>query len=404
MPMYDSLADQIKYFLLNGGDYHLAPNLGADVLDCADEFLARLLVHQADYYRHTHVLWMAHTSSTDCWRYTPRLLFVSPEPGCGKSLALTITERLVARAEYASDLSPAGLYYLIEEARRNKGGRPTILYDELDTVFGNFETGRRINEDMRRLINMGHDRHEKLVRKIGKEVKRFQLYAPMALAGKMGVDDVPSTIRDRSVVSPMQRALPHEEAEYWDDYLHGPEADEVCWLLRYWAELVHSDALHYVSRDHPLLPTGVRNRNRDKWVPLLTMGELAGGHWAQRARDACVALVALSGETVPSRGLDLLTDIRTIFDKLPGGVIFTVDLLAELVKIDPEWRSLNGKRLAAMLRSYGITETHRDQRIGTVHRKGYRREYFEEAWARYLPPRAPRETRATDGDGDGDDE
>ena len=43
MPMYDSLADQIKYFLLNGGDYHVAPNLGSDVLDPIDAFVARFL-------------------------------------------------------------------------------------------------------------------------------------------------------------------------------------------------------------------------------------------------------------------------------------------------------------------------------------------------------------------------
>jgi hypothetical protein len=36
MPMYDSLADQIKYFLLNGGDYHVAPDIGSDVLDVID--------------------------------------------------------------------------------------------------------------------------------------------------------------------------------------------------------------------------------------------------------------------------------------------------------------------------------------------------------------------------------
>ena len=45
MPMYDSLADQIKYFLLNGGDYHVAPDLGVDVLDAVDAFGARFLAY-----------------------------------------------------------------------------------------------------------------------------------------------------------------------------------------------------------------------------------------------------------------------------------------------------------------------------------------------------------------------
>ena len=76
MPMYDSLADQIKYFLLNGGDYHVAPNLGSDVLDRIDAFVARFLGYP-EHYRHTQVLWIAHTWLMDVWEHTPRLLFVS---------------------------------------------------------------------------------------------------------------------------------------------------------------------------------------------------------------------------------------------------------------------------------------------------------------------------------------
>jgi hypothetical protein len=64
------------------------------------------------------------------------------------------------------------------------------------------------------------------------------------------------------------------------------------------------------------------------------------------------------------------------------------------------WRRLDGKRLARLLQSYGMHETHRDQRIGTAVKKGYRREYFEDAWSRYLPPGATRATRATDGSDD----
>ena len=39
-------------------------------------------------------------------------------------------------------------------------------------------TGRIRNEEMRRLINAGHDRNEKLARKMGKKVKRFQAVHP----------------------------------------------------------------------------------------------------------------------------------------------------------------------------------------------------------------------------------
>ena len=41
MPMYDSLADHIKWLLLEGATYRDAPNLGADVLDCVDTLDAK---------------------------------------------------------------------------------------------------------------------------------------------------------------------------------------------------------------------------------------------------------------------------------------------------------------------------------------------------------------------------
>ena len=54
-------------------------------------------------------------------------------------------------------------------------------------MFGTAEEGRVRNEEMRSLINAGHDRNETVGRKIGKKTKRFQVYSPMALAGKMAV-------------------------------------------------------------------------------------------------------------------------------------------------------------------------------------------------------------------------
>ena len=87
---------------------------------------------------------MAHSWAMDCWTRTPRLLFVSPEPNCGKTTALEITQRFVPRAgeELVSNLTEAALYQAIEDAMKEKGGRPTILHDQLDKLFGNSEYGR----------------------------------------------------------------------------------------------------------------------------------------------------------------------------------------------------------------------------------------------------------------------
>ena len=138
------------------------------MLDVIDAFAARFLALPNEHARHTLVLWCAHCWFMDCWEHTPRLLFISPEAGCGKTRALTVTGQLVPRPDHVADLTPAALYHSIDEALELKGGRPTVLFDEFDTVFGSAETGRIRNEEMRRLINAGHDRNEKLARKMGK--------------------------------------------------------------------------------------------------------------------------------------------------------------------------------------------------------------------------------------------
>jgi hypothetical protein len=399
---HDSLAREIEYLILAGAVHKDAPELGSDVLDLMDAFASRFLSY-SEQARHIHVLWCAHTWFMDCWEHTPRLLFVSPEAGCGKTRALTVTGHLVPRPDHVADLSPAAFYHSIDEALELKGGRPTVLFDELDAVFGG-EDGRIRNEEMRRLINAGHDRNETVSRKIGKRTKRFSLFTPMALAGKMSIGDVPQTIRTRSVSIPMQRRLPGEKVERWTRREGAAEAEPIRWMMQCWAELVHSHAIDYLGPDRPVLPKDIDDRDADVWEPLLAVAELAGGHWPERARVAAVAAVAADGvKTTPSPGVELLVGIRAVFDELAGApAIHTSDLLAELSDMDPRWRRLDGKKLAGMLHNYGMTDTNKDQPIGEKVTKGYRREYFEDTWARYLPA-ATSATPATH-EGDDDDE
>lgn len=397
---HDSLARHIEYLILEGATHKDAPNLGSDVLDLMDEFVARYLALPDEHARHTLVLWCAHTWLMDCWEHTPRLLLTSPEAGCGKTRSLVIAGQLVPRPDHVADLTPAAFYHSIDEALELKGGRPTVLFDEFDTVFGTADGGGRTrNEDMRRLINGGHDRNETVSRKIGKRTKRFQIFAAMALAGKMTVADVPATIRTRAIVIPMQRRLPGEKIERWTRREGAAEAEPIRWMLQCWAELVHSRAADYVGPDRPALPTDVEDRDADVWEPVLAVAELAGGHWPERARVAAVTAVTAAGmKAASSPGLELLAGIRAVFDELKVDAIHTVDLLSELATMDPRWRRLDGKKLAAMLHNYGMFETNKGQRIGENVAKGYRREYFSDTWARYLSSAVTAVTHEEDDD------
>lgn len=93
-----------------------APQDGAAVLDEVDALLTRFVVFPSEEARHAVALWCAHAHVLDAFETTPRLAFLSPEPGSGKTRALEIVELLVpsgmlgvAVLECFVDLGEAGV-------------------------------------------------------------------------------------------------------------------------------------------------------------------------------------------------------------------------------------------------------------------------------------------------------
>jgi hypothetical protein len=201
---------------------------------------------------------------------------------------------------------------------------------------------------------------------------------------------VPSTIRTRSVVIQMQPPTPDERKSLsrWDRDDDGnrrpypPDVDDLRDLIALWVEFAHERA----HQHYPEIPDEVSNRDADKWEPLLTVAELAGGRWPELARVAAVALVAASASTTePSLGVRLLWDINRVFEQQRGGKLFTDKLIRALKGVDESpWASLTPITMAKLLKPYGVTP--QDQRIGETVRRGYQREYFRDAWLRYQPP------------------
>ena len=142
------------------------------------------------------------------------------------------------------------------------------------------------------------------------------------------------------------------------------------------------------------MPDGVEDRDADVWEPLLAVADLAGGHWQATARVAAVTLVTEAKTAVPSIGVLLLRDLRTVFNELEIRNSVTDQLLTNLRGIeDSPWavirkgEPLDARGLAHRLRKYGIEP--KPIREGDRVFKGYRRAQFEDAWSRYLEPLAP---------------
>ena len=104
---------------------------GERMIEAAFAFIGQFVAYPSEYARVAHALWCVHTHLMDRCRSTPRLAFLSAEPASGKTRALEITELLVPSPVTAINVTPS---YLFRKVGGEEGA--TILYDEIDTVFG----------------------------------------------------------------------------------------------------------------------------------------------------------------------------------------------------------------------------------------------------------------------------
>jgi hypothetical protein len=357
---------------------------GAGLLDDVETFVGRFVAYPSEHARIAHVLWIAHTHRMAAWESTPRIAFLSPEPGSGKTRALEVSELLVPNPVEAVNVTPAYLFRKVGESE------PTILFDEIDTVFG---PKAKDNEEIRGLLNAGHRRGAVAGRCVVKgrtvETEEIPAYCAVALAGLGGL---PDTLLSRSVVVRMRRRAPGEQIEAYRRRLHAPEGNELRDRLAAWAVTDVTDVTHFP----PAIPDGIADRDADVWEPLLAVADAAGGHWPKRACAAAVALVADSKESTPSLGVRLLADLRIVLGD--ADAMSTEDILAALINLDEApWGDLRGKQLnarglASRLRQYEIKSG--NVRIDDRVVKGYKREDLHDSWQRYLSGASLDEARA----------
>jgi len=350
------------------------------LLDRTEAFFARFVSYPSCHARKAHVLWVAHTHCLPAFEATPRLAFLSPEPGSGKTRALEVTALLVPRPVEAVSVTPA---YLFRKVGSDEG-LPTILYDEIDAVFG---PKAKDNEEIRAMLNAGHRRSGvagRCVLQGNRQVtEEIPAFCAVALAG---LGNLPDTILTRSIICRMRRRAPDEIVEAFRHRVHGPEGE----VLLHEFEDIADELTETLSREEawPELPDEIVDRDADVWEPLIAIADQAGGEWPEWARVAAVAFVADAKEKSPSLGIRLLEDLRKVFadhDQLPTALI--LQALADLD--EAPWGDLGGKpidarRLSRMLRSYDIKS--KTIRMETSTPKGYAKVDLHDAWQRYLPP------------------
>ncbi len=359
---------------------HVARSEGATLIDDVRRFLARFVIYPSSHAHVAHVLWIAHTHLMDAWESTPRLAFLSPEPASGKTRSMEVTELLVPDPVAAVNVTPAYLFRKVGGA----DGPPTILFDEIDTVFG---AKAKEHEELRALLNSGHRRGAVagrcVVRGATVATEEISSFSAVALAG---LGWLPDTILTRSVIIRMRRRAPDETVEPFRRRIHAPVGEALRRRLAGWAATVLKEA----TDARPEMPEGVSDRAADVWEALLGVADIAGGDWPRLGREAAKVLVAIAEEAEPSLSLRLLADLRTVFGE--SEALSTKAILADLLLVeDGPWGDLKGKpitdsQMARRLRQYGIKS--KPIRIGDSTPRGYTRADLHDAWRRYLPPLA----------------
>lgn len=352
----------------------------AELLDDVRQFLGRFIAYPSPEAATAHALWIVHAHLVEAFENTPRLAFLSPEPGSGKSRCMELTEALVPRPVLSVNATVAYIFRKISD----EAGLPTLLMDEIDAVFGRGKSDN--NEDLRGLLNSGYRKGATAGRAAvrGREIvtEEWPSFCAVALAG---LNQLPDTLMTRSIVIPMKRRRQGQRVEPYHRRVNASEAAALHERLAEFATSVRAE----VAEAWPDLPEGIEDRDADIWEPLLTVADAAGGHWPDTARAAAVAIVAKSKEKPATLGIRLLADIR----KVIGGRdrITTAELLDALHGLENGlWGSIKGEPidsrfLARTLGKYEIP-TNNTIRIDAGTAKGYTRQHFADAFERYLPP------------------
>ncbi|MGH8526054.1 MAG: DUF3631 domain-containing protein [Gammaproteobacteria bacterium] len=255
----------------------------------------------------------------------------------------------------------------------------TLLMDEGDTWI-------KLKPELRGILNSGHTRRGAFVIRVMSDGEtRFSTWFPKCLALiDKNAEELPETVRDRSIVTPMVRKRRDESVVR---LRADREADDLIELRMKAPRWVRDHFTRLRESDPPPIER-ISDRANDNWRPLLCVAQTAGDDWPGHAKESCLLLSDVIDETGELTVL-LLADIRDAFtaeatDRIPSRV-----LVDKLGGIDERpWRSiLNPFKLSQFLRPFHIrpkalwstAETDRKRTL-----RGYFRADFDEAFSRYL--------------------
>jgi len=358
-----------------------------------ERFLSRFIVlpKESDYFLIT--LWIAHTYFTDILTTTPRLGFLSPEYGCGKSRCLEVIHSLSFESVSLDYTTRAFLMRKTDQIRQKYNRPPTLLIDEVDTVW-NGSKNSDASEALRAIVNSGYRQGatygvvEEVTRNIGgKTVKKrepvdFEVFAPLAYAGKG--DRAPQSVKSRSIEIRLQKRTASELIEDFQTKAVKSEAEGLKEWLGDWADAKRVE----VEWENVTLPRELIDRDRELLLPLYAVAQVGG--WGEEFLQVADTFHNQKENEETPNERKILSDCLEVFHyQGSSDRITSKELIKGLNALEDgdykHWnreRGITNKTLSKTLRLYGIES--QDIRFGEKIIKGYYRQPFEVAVARYI--------------------
>jgi len=357
---------------------------GAELLDDITSTLKRFVILPT-YTADAVALWIVHAHALEAFSISPLLTINSATKRAGKTLLLEIVSLLVPRCLLASSITAAALFRAIDKFK------PCLLVDEADTFL-------RDSDELRGIINASHRKASAfVVRTVGDEHEPtiFVTWCAKAVAliGKL-----PGTLEDRSLLILMKRKKPGEQVE---NFRRDRVVTDFTVLKRKamrWA----IDNLDKLRKADPEAPIELNDRAADNWRPLLAVAELAEGAWLGKSRAVARALSGAVDEGANSAAIQLLADLKTLFNKRDTDRLSSDGICEALGKMEdrpwPEWKRgkpITTRQLAKLLADFDVSPN--TIRIEGETPKGYMREQLIDTFVRYLPPPSATTPQATPG-------
>jgi putative DNA primase/helicase len=314
-------------------------------------------------------LWILHAHALDAAQHSPILDIRSPTMRCGKSQLLNTIARFVPKPLPAANVTPATIFRAVHR------WQPTMLIDEVDTFVAD-------KSELRGILNSGHKRELAFViRCVGEELTptQFSTWCPKVFAH---IGTIHPTLVDRSICIELKRKLktekvtriPKDPSAYRD-------------LLRKCARWA-LDNVEAVRAAKVEMPDALNDRAQDNWETLLAIAEHSGPEWTEAARNA--ALQLSSGEEDATEAIELLRDIKEVFDRHHVEALSSDTLAYDLREMQghpwaefKDGHAITQSGIASLLKPFKIRP--RQVRIGTRRLQGYQLAQFKWAFKRYLP-------------------